>query len=156
MSHRPFFAVTILIALAAPAAAQPKPKAPPPAPKEAPPPPPPDATAGLLYPCRTETEICYIGVPKDGKLTVLFTNDPKGEEISGRPVAVAGDGPNAPDLAKTAGKVVMVVGTYDPKAGLTKAEIVDVAPPLVAFAIKSSLGGGGDDQAPPPPPPKKR
>ncbi|WP_036270495.1 hypothetical protein [Methylobacterium sp. WSM2598] len=154
MSFRPFLAVTVLVALAAPAAAQPKPKAPPPPPKEAAPPP--DASAGLLFPCRSEKEICYVGVPKDGKLTVLFTNDPKGAEISGRALAVAGEGPNAPDLATNDGKVVMMVGTYDPKAGLTKAEIVDVAGPLVAFAIKASLGGGDEQPAAPPPPAPKR
>ncbi|WP_043747877.1 hypothetical protein [Methylobacterium nodulans] len=150
---RPTLAVTILVALAAPAAAQPRPKAPPPPPKEAAPPP--DAAAGLLFPCRSETEICYIGVAKDGKLTVLFTNDPKGETISGKPLAVAGEGPNAPDLAKNDGKVVMLVGTYDPKAGLTKAELVDVAGPLLAFAIKGSLGGGGEERAPPPAPKRR-
>ncbi|MFE1600511.1 hypothetical protein [Methylobacterium sp. ID0610] len=140
-----------LCAFAVPAAAQPRPKAPPPPPKEAAPPP----DAGLLFPCRSEAETCYVGVAKDGKLTVLFTNDAKGQEISGKPLAVTGEGAGAPDLAKNDGKVVMLVGSYDPKAGLTKAELVDVASPLLAFAIKASLGGG-EDQPPPPPAPKRR
>ncbi|WP_407523139.1 hypothetical protein [Methylobacterium oryzisoli] len=150
---RPFLAAAALAALAAPAAAQqrPAPKAPPP-PKEAPPP---DATAGALFPCRSDKEVCYVGVAREGKLVVLFTNDPKGEEISGKPVAVT-DG--SADLAKSEGKVVMLVGSLDPKTGLARAEIVDVASPLVAFAIKSAVGGGGGDEPPPPPapPPKRR
>ncbi len=108
----------------------------------------------MLFPCRTPEETCYVGVVKDGKVTVLFTNDRKADEIAGKPMAVSGEGL---DLAKTENRTVMLVGSYDPKDGLTKAEVVDVASPLVAFALKSTIGGGEPDErrrrAPAPPPP---
>ncbi|MFH6786215.1 MULTISPECIES: hypothetical protein [Methylobacterium] len=161
---RSALALTLLALAAAvptlgPAAAQPAPKgpkAPPPPPKEAPPP---DPTAAMLFPCRTPEETCYVGVVKDGKVTVLFTNDRKADEIAGQPMAVSGEGL---DLAKTENRTVMLVGSYDPKDGLTKAEVVDVASPLVAFALKSTIGGGEPDEggdeppAPPPPAPRKK
>lgn len=158
---RPALALTLLALTASlPAAAQPAPKGPkapppPPPPKEAPAP---DPTAAMLFPCRTPEETCYVGVVKDGKVTVLFTNDRKADEIAGKPMAVSGEGL---DLAKTENRTVMLVGSYDPKDGLTKAEVVDVASPLVAFALKSTIGGGEPDEsadeppAPPPPPRKK-
>ncbi|SFU67799.1 hypothetical protein SAMN02799631_01770 [Methylobacterium sp. 174MFSha1.1] len=155
---RTALALTLLALTAAiPAAAQPAPKAPP----KAPPPqreaPQPDPAAAMLFPCRTPEETCYVGVVKGGKVTVLFTNDRKADEIAGKPMAVAGDGL---DLAKTENRTVMLVGTYDPKDGLTKAELVDVASPLVAFALKSTIGGGeadeGGDEPPAPPPPAPR
>ncbi|TNC12119.1 hypothetical protein FF100_17985 [Methylobacterium terricola] len=156
---RSALALTLLaLAAAGPAAAQPAPKGP-----KAPPPPKetlqPDPTAAMLFPCRTPEETCYVGVVKDGKVTVLFTNDRKADEIAGKPMAVSGDGL---DLAKTENRTVMLVGSYDPKDGLTKAEVVDVASPLVAFALKSTIGGGEPDEggdeppAPPPPAPRKK
>ncbi|WP_203158033.1 hypothetical protein [Methylobacterium aquaticum] len=155
---RPALALTMLALTASlPAAAQPAPKGP-----KAPPPPPPketpapDPTAAMLFPCRTPEETCYVGVVKDGKVTVLFTNDRKADEIAGKPMAVSGEGL---DLAKTENRTVMLVGSYDPKDGLTKAEVVDVASPLVAFALKSTIGGGEPDESaeePPPPPPAPR
>ncbi|TGD96501.1 hypothetical protein EU555_23620 [Methylobacterium nonmethylotrophicum] len=140
-----------LTAAAIPAAAQPAPKGPPkgPPPKEAPAPQP-DPIAAALFPCRNPAETCYVGVVKDGKVMVLFTNDPKAEEIAGKPLTVAGDGL---DLARNENRTVMLVGAYDPKDGLTKAELVDVASPLAAFAIKTTIGGGEADQEPPAPPP---
>jgi hypothetical protein len=156
---RPALPLTLLALTASlPAAAQPAPKGPkappPPPPKEAPAP---DPTAAMLFPCRTPEETCYVGVVKDGKVTVLFTNDRKADEIAGKPMAVSGDGL---DLAKTENRTVMLVGSYDPKGGLTKAEVVDVASPLVAFALKSTIGGGepdeGGDEPPAPPPPAPR
>ncbi|UHC17507.1 hypothetical protein LRS73_06380 [Methylobacterium currus] len=165
---RSALALTLLALTAAfPAAAQPAPKGPPPkAPKEAPkevplpkeaPAPQPDPVAAMLFPCRNPEETCYVGVVKNGKVTVLFTNDRKADEIAGKPVAVSGDGL---DLAKTENRTVMLVGAFDPKDGLTKAELVDVASPLVAFALKSTIGGGeadeGGDEPPAPPPPAPR
>ncbi len=157
---RPALALTLLALTASlPAAAQPAPKGPkapppPPPPKEAPAP---DPTAAMLFPCRTPEETCYVGVVKDGKVTVLFTNDRKADEIAGKPMAVSGEGL---DLAKTENRTVMLVGSYDPKDGLTKAEVVDVASPLVAFALKSTIGGGEPDESadepPAPPPPRKK
>ena len=153
---RSALAFTLLALTAVPAAAQPAPKGPPkpPPPKEAPQP---DPVAAMLFPCRTPEEICYVGVVKDGKVTVLFTNDRKADEIAGKPVAVSGDGL---DLAKSENRTVMLVGSYDAKDGLTKAEVVDVASPLVAFALKTTTGGGeadeGGDEPPAPPPPAPR
>jgi hypothetical protein len=157
---RTALALTLLALTAAiPAAAQPAPKGPPP---KAPPPPKDapqtDPVAAMLFPCRTPEETCYVGVVKDGKVTVLFTNDRKADEIAGKPVAVTGDGL---DLAKNENRTVMLVGTFDPKDGLTKAEVVDVASPLVAFALKTTIGGGeadegGDEPPAPPPPPRKK
>lgn len=148
-------ASAMLTVAAGTAQAQPKPKAaPPPPPQQQAPPP----AAAVLFPCRTEQEVCFIGGIKDGKLVVLFTNDPKADEISGKPLAVSGGEGGALDLAGNEGRTVMLTGTYDPKAGLTKAQIVDVASPLAAFAIKAAVGGGGDDGGPPepPPPPSKK
>lgn len=154
---RSALALTRLALAAVPAAAQPAPKGPPkppPPPKEAPQP---DPVAAMLFPCRTPEETCYVGVVKDGKVTVLFTNDRKADEIAGKPVAVSGDGL---DLAKSENRTVMLVGSYDAKDGLTKAEVVDVASPLVAFALKTTIGGGeadeGGDEPPAPPPPAPR
>lgn len=153
---RSALALTLLALTATiPAAAQPAPKGPkaPPPPKEAAPP---DPTAAMLFPCRTPEEACYVGVVKDGKVTVLFTNDRKADEIAGKPMAVSGDGV---DLAKAENRTVMLVGSYDPKDGLTKAEVVDVASPIVAFALKSTIGGGEPDEGadePPPPAPRKK
>ncbi|AWN49560.1 hypothetical protein DK419_27155 [Methylobacterium terrae] len=153
-------ALTAAIPAIAPAAAQPAPKGPkpPPPPKEAPQPDPKsDPTAAMLFPCRTPEETCYVGVVRDGKVTVLFTNDRKADAIAGKPMAVSGDGI---DLAKTENRTVMLVGSYDPKDGLTRAEVVDVASPLVAFALKSTIGGGepdeGADEPPPPPAPRRK
>lgn len=147
--------VAAVIAMSGPAQAQPKPKpaAPPPA-QEGPPP-----GADVLFPCRSAKEICYVGAVSEGKLAVLFTNDPKAAEIGAKPLAVsAGDGSAPLDLSANEGKVVMMVGSYEAKTGLTKAEVVDVAGPLLGFALKAN-GGGGDDGPPAPPPPpagKKR
>ncbi|WP_279356041.1 hypothetical protein [Methylobacterium indicum] len=156
---RSALALTLLALAAVPAAAQPAPKGPPkpPPPKDAPKEAPqPDPVAAMLFPCRTPEETCYVGVVKDGKVTVLFTNDRKADEIAGKPMAVSGDGL---DLARTENRTVMLVGSYDPKDGLTKAEVVDVASPLVAFALKTTIGGGEADEGgdePPAPPPRKK
>ncbi|MCE4225707.1 hypothetical protein HCU64_18295 [Methylobacterium sp. C25] len=146
---------SLAMTLAGSAFAQGRPKAPPP------PPPPQGAPPNPgLFPCRSEKEICFVGAVKDGKLVLLFTNDPKGEEAIGKPVgATTGEGGAPLDLTANEGKVVMLTGSYDAKAGVAKAEVVDVASPLVAFAIKANAGGGGDDGPPGPPPPpagKKR
>ncbi|GLS45456.1 hypothetical protein [Methylobacterium brachythecii] len=147
-------AASLAVTLAGGAFAQGRPKA-------APPPPPPQAAPPNtgLFPCRSEKEICFVGGVKDGKLVLLFTNDPKGEDALGKPLgATTGDAGAPLDLSANEGKVVMLTGSYDPKAGVTKAEVVDVASPLVAFAIKANAGSGGDDgpPGPPPPPGKKR
>lgn len=67
-------------------------------------------------------------------------------DVVDKPVDVmSGDAPGTPlDLAPHLGRVVMLTGSYDPKAGLTKAELVEVASPLLSFALKTILTG--DDQ----------
>ena len=149
--------VAIAVIAGAAQAQQPKPKPaapPPPAQAEGPPP-----GADVLFPCRSAKEICYVGAVTNGKLAVLFTNDAKAEEIGGKPLAVsAGDGSSPLDLSANEGKVVMIVGSYESKTGLTTAEVVDVAGPLLGFALKANAGGGDDGPPAPPPPPagKKR
>lgn len=68
-------------------------------------------------------------------------------EIDDQPIDVlSGEAPGTPlDLGPHLGRVVMLTGAYDPKLGLTKAELVEVASPLLSFALKSLLTG--DDQA---------
>ena len=55
------------------------------------------------------------------------------------------------------GRIVMLTGTYDTQAGLTKAELVEVASPLVSLVVKAQLGG---EEEPPPaagrPPPQQK
>lgn len=109
---------------------------------EAPPPPPP------IFPCRTAEEICFLGIVVNGQVAVLFTNAPNAQGIEAKPVDAAGPDGAKLDLAKEAGRVVMLTGTYDAKAGLQKAEIVEVASPLASLAVKAQLAGGGDEPAP--------
>jgi len=106
-----------------------------------------------IFPRRTAEEICFLGiVTGKSQIVVLFTNAEKAEGIDAKPVEVlSGEAPGAAlDLAPHLGRVVMLTGAYDAQAGLTKAELVDVASPLLSFALKASLGGG-DDQPPSPP-----
>jgi hypothetical protein len=132
-----------------PAQAQP---APPPAPAAAPP---------TLFPCRTATEVCHVGVVINNQVSVLFTNSDKADGIESKPIDVVDAAGAKLDLGRYEGQVVMLTGEYDPKTGLTKAELVEAASPLVSFAIKVLLSGDeGEDQeeqaaqpAPPPPAP---
>ena len=122
------------------------PKAPPkqPAAAAAPPPPPPG-----FFPCRSETEICYVAIVT-GKSEVLvqFTNAPQSEGIDQKPVNVFSDdaGATALDMSQNLGRVVMLTGTYDAAKGIGKGAVVDVASPVLTFFIKSQISGGGDDQ----------
>ena len=114
----------------APARAQPQPPAPPP-----------------LFPCRTTAEICYLGVVTGpNQVAILFTNNPQAEGVESKPVDVlssdtpAAAGSGTPlDLGQHLGRVVMLTGTYDAQAGLTKAELVEVASPLVSLTVKAQL-----------------
>ena len=107
----------------------------------APPAPPP------IFPCRTAEEVCFLGVVTGPRqVAVLFTNAEKADGIDEKPVEVsAGDpaggaGGAAPmDLTPHMGRIVMLTGTYDTQAGLTKAELVEVASPLVSLTIKAQL-----------------
>ncbi len=119
---------------------------------EQPPAPPP------IYPCRTAEEICHMGVVIGSQVTVLFTNAPNAQGIEAQPIDVTGPDGTKLDLSKDAGRVVMLTGDYDPKVGLTKGVVVEVASPLASLALKAQLAGGGGDEPPAPkaPPPRRR
>ena len=90
-----------------------------------------------INPCRSEGEVCYIGVVTGpSQVALLFTKNPQSE--SSEPIDVSsGDQPGqALDLGGNAGRVVMLTGSLDPKAGLTKAQVVDTAGPLLSFRGK--------------------
>jgi hypothetical protein len=163
---RNLIAAAAVAALVSPAAAQqarpPGPQKPAPSAQQRaaqPPVPPP------VFPCRTAKEVCFLGVVTgNNEVAVLFTNAPQTEGIDAKPIAVlTGDSPGAAgsatkmDLAAHLGRVVMLTGTYDREAGLTKAELVEVASPLVSLTVKAQLGA---EEPPPPqrggkPPPKR-
>ena len=135
--------VTIALASGSEAAPPKAPARPPAAAAPAPPPP-------GMFPCRSESEICFIGVVT-GKNTVAvqFTNAPQSDGIDAKPISVfSDDGGAALDLSGDLGRVVMLVGTYEAAKGITKAAIADVASPILSFMIKSQ---GGDDQGGGPP-----
>jgi hypothetical protein len=124
--------------------------------------PPPQQPAPLpVFLCRTAEEVCFLGiVTGNNEILVVFTNAPQAEGIDAKPVAVlTGDSPGAAgsatpmDLAPHLGRVVMVTGTYDPQAGVTKAELVEVASPLVSLTLKAQLSL--DEPAEPPQPAAK-
>ena len=111
------------------------------APEPAPPP---------IFPCRTAEEICFLGiVVGKSQVAVIFTNADKVEGIEAKPVEVLTGDATPLDLAQHIGRVVMLTGTYDPKAGLTKAELVEVASPLVSLVVKAQLAG--EEEEPPAP-----
>jgi hypothetical protein len=139
-------AMAALAALSLPALAQQQPRQPGPPPRQqaAPPPPPqaqqPAAPAPGMFPCRTDNEVCHVvAVGSGGQGTLLFSNAPAAEGKEGEPVTVQGV-----DLAPHTGKVVMLSGTFA-GAAINSAQIIDVATPLVSFAIKLQLSSGGSD-----------
>ena len=109
----------------APPAAQPQPPAPPP-----------------FTPCRTAEEVCFLGIVVGSQVLVIYTNAQNATGLE-KPLDVTGADNAKLDLAANAGRVVMLTGTLDPKAGLTKAELVEVASPLASLAIKAQLAAGG-------------
>ena len=124
-------------------AAPPKaaPRQPAAAPAAAPPPPP------GMFPCRTETEICYVGVVTGKNMVMVqFTNAPQADGIDQKPQNVFSDDAGATplDLSQSLGRVVMLTGTYDAAKGISKAAIAEVAGPILTFMIKSQLQGGDD------------
>lgn len=136
-----------LLAASAPAAfAQAKrPPAGKPAAAPAPPAPPP------IWPCRTEAEVCYLGIVMGPKVAIIYSNSPEAQASDGLPVDVAGPDGARLDLSKETGRVVMMTGTFDPKAGLTKAEVVEIAGPLQSLVVKAQLAGAaGEEPAPGP------
>lgn len=110
------------------------------------------SAASTLFPCRTNTEICFVGVAlPNNQVNVLYTNHDNAEAVSENPLAVSGANGASLDLSQQVGRVVMLTGTYDGKTGLTKAEIIDTGSPLVSFAVKALLAGddsGQDDPEP--------
>src|SRR3954471_5123213 len=73
-----------------------------------------------FFPCRTEGEVCYIGVVTGpSQVAILFTNSPQSEGVEGKPMDVSsGDQPGqALDLGGSLGRVVMLTGSLDPKTG---------------------------------------
>jgi hypothetical protein len=164
---RAILALAALAAFALPALAQQQPPRPspqqpaprPPAAQAQPAPAPP--APPTLFPCRTATEVCHVGVVINNQVSVLFTNSDKADGIESKPIDATDAAGAKLDLGRHEGQVVMLTGDYDPKTGLTKAELVEAASPLVSFAIKVLLSGeeGEDEEeqppqpAPPPPAP---
>jgi hypothetical protein len=116
----------------APARAQPQPQQP------APPP---------IFPCRTADEVCYLAVVTGpNQVAILFTNSQQADGLEAKPVNVlssdtpAAAGSGTPlDLSQHLGRVVMLTGAYDAQAGITKAELVEVASPLASLSIKAPI-----------------
>ena len=102
---------------------------------------PPAAAAPQIFPCRSADETCFLAVVAEGKLAVIYTNANNGQGIDAKTVELAGNDGVKMDIAKDNGRVVMVLGAYDPKTGI-KGEVVETASPLVSLAIKAQLGGG--------------
>ena len=128
-------------ALTIPAAAQQRPPAPQQRAPQAQPQPP--APPPGMFPCRTEAEVCHIGVITGAtQIMVLYSNAPQGQAAEGKPANVQGA-----DLAPNLGRVVMLTGELG-ATGITGAQVGDVATPLVSFLMKQ--GAGGDDAAPAP------
>lgn len=144
-------AAAALAAFALPALAQPQPARPPAGqrPPAAQPQPQPPAPSPIFL-CRTAEEVCTLGiVTGNNQIAVIFTNAPGAEGVD-KPVDVStGEAPGSPlDLSPNVGRVVLLTGTYDPKAGFTKAEIVETASPLVSTLIKAQIAGSADEGAP--------
>jgi hypothetical protein len=148
---RKVVAVAAVAALVSSAAAQ---QGRPPGPQGKPPPQPAAPAPLPIFPCRTAEEICFLGVVTGkNEIAVVFTNAEKADGIEAKPIPVtAAAAPGAVaalplDLAPHLGRIVMLTGTYDPQAGLTKAELVEVASPLASLVVKAQLGA----EEPPPP-----
>lgn len=101
-----------------------------------------------IFPCRTQEEVCHLGVVVGSQVAILYTNAPAAQGVDPTPVDVTGSDGQKVDMTKNAGRVVMLTGDYDPKAGISKAEVVEVASPLASLAIKAQLAGGADEPPP--------
>ena len=118
------------------------------------------AQAPGMFACRTEQEICYVGIVLGGsQVSVLYTNDPNAEGIEAKPVS-AKLAAGQPGLEQYNGRVVMMVGQYSAQGGLNNVQVIDAAGPLLSFAIKSMLSSSGEaeeeEEPEPPPPPQRR
>jgi hypothetical protein len=132
------FSALVQSALAQPpkpgAAAQPQPPAPPP-----------------IFACRTQQETCFLGIVVGSQVAVVYTNADNAAGLGDKPVDVLGADGSKIDLAANAGRVVMLAGAYDAKAGI-KGEVVEVASPLVSLSVKAQLGAGAQEDEPEEPP----
>lgn len=148
-----------LVALSLPALAQAPQRPPgqrPPAARQPAQPPQPPAPPPGFFPCRSADEVCYIGVVSGlSQLAVLFTNDPQAAGLEAKPLELSSaEAPGTPvDLAGSLGRVVMVTGAYAAASGITKAQVVDTASPLLSFLMKQ-MGAG--EEGPQPRPPRGR
>ena len=141
-----------VVALSLPALAQQRPGGQPqrpPAPAQ--PAPAPQAQPQDVFPCRTPAEVCFLGIVIGDKVAVLYTNAQQSEDIGDQPIdaftdAASGGTPTRLDLRQHNGRVVMLTGNYQPKAGLFRAEIVEVASPLLSLALKAIMSGGDEPQ----------
>jgi hypothetical protein len=116
-----------------------------------------DAPAPGMFACRTEPEVCYVAiVTGPGEVSVLYTNDPKAEGVEAKPIKVTNPAGAPADLSQHSGKVIMLTGEYNAQSGLAKVEVIDVAGPLLSFAIKSMLSNNNEEEEPEPPPPPPR
>src|SRR3954466_3151777 len=107
-----------------PASARPRPppaaKRPPGAQQQPQPPEPPP-----IFLCRTAEEVCTLGiVTGNNQIVVIFTNAPGAEGVA-KPIDVSSGDGSPLDLSQNMGRVVLLTGAYDPKTGLTKAELVE-------------------------------
>jgi hypothetical protein len=109
-----------------------------------------------MFACRTEQETCFVAIVLGAnQVSILYQNDPKAPEgIENKPIAVLAPSGAPAELGQHNGKVVMLIGEYTAQ-GLTKAEVVDVATPLLSFAIKSMLSAGEEEEPEPEPPPQR-
>jgi hypothetical protein len=119
------------------------------------------AAAPGMFACRTEAEVCFIAIViGPNQVSVLYTNDPNADGVEQKPVSAQPSPGSQANLGQHTGRVVMLTGRYSAQAGLTGIEIVDVAGPLLSFAIKSMLAGEGEideeeEPEPEPAPPPK-
>ncbi|WP_333615339.1 hypothetical protein [Enterovirga sp.] len=102
-----------------------------------------------IFPCRTAEEICHLGVVVGSQVAILYSNAPAAQGADPTPVDVTGPDGQKIDLSKNAGRVVMLTGDFDPKTGIGKAEVVEVASPLASLAVKAQLAAGEEPAAPP-------
>lgn len=101
-----------------------------------------------IFLCRTAEEVCTLGiVTGDNQVAVIFTNAP-GAESADKPINVSSGDGGPVDLSQHVGRVVLLTGGYDPKVGLTKAEVVEVASPLISTLVKAQIAGSGGDESP--------
>lgn len=116
------------------------------------------AAAPGMFACRTENEVCYIAIVlSNNQVSVLYTNDPSAEGLEQTPISAQAAAGSEANLGKHVGRVVMLTGRYSP-SGISGIQVVDVASPLLSFAIKSMLAGEGEipeEEAEPEPEPAK-